>query len=127
MTRDELHGTFNRLFSTPSMTRELKAIRVDELAQVEAGLSTIFPVSYVAFATKYGAIWTPSILDLVTGGDSGIAPEGVSFDVQSFWSADEIIASSKRYWSAGMESNLVGIASDCMGNVFGFRRQQIAG
>jgi hypothetical protein len=33
------------------------------------------------------------------------------------------VSATKAYWSAGMPSDVIGVASDCMGNLFGFRRQ----
>jgi hypothetical protein len=121
MTREELHSTFDRLFAARG---DRQAISTEELARVEAEMTITFPQAYLDFVTKYGAIYTPSILDLVTGGDSETAPEGASFDVQQFLNAEEIIKNSKLYWSGGMDSQLVGIASDCMGNMFAFRRKQ---
>jgi len=123
MTREELHTTFCRLFSAPG---ERTSITLDEIARIEAELKITFPQAYVDFVTKYGAIYTPTILDLVTGGESEIPPDGASFDVQQFLSAEEIVRDSKLYWSGGMDSNLVGIASDSMGNIFGFKRTQSA-
>ena len=121
MTRDEIQSTFVRLFADPGRS---KVVNFSDLSQAEVELSVSFPEAYVAFITKYGAIYTPSILDLVTGGDSEVAPEGASSDVQRLFNAQEIIKDSQAYWSAGMESYLVPIAMDCMGNVFGFHRKQ---
>ena len=121
MIREELHSRFYRLFAAPG---ERQAISIVELNRIETELSVTLPQAYVDFVTKYGAIYTPSILTLVTGGESEEAPEGASWDVQQFWNAQEIIKDSKANWSAGMDSDLVGIASDSMGNVFGFRRKQ---
>jgi hypothetical protein len=121
MTRDEIHSSFVRLFAKQGKEGTVK---IEELTQIEVELSISFPEAYVAFITKYGAIFTPSILDLVTGGESEIAPDGASWDVQEFFNAPEIVKTSQLMWSGGMESYLVPIAMDCMGNVFGFHRRQ---
>jgi hypothetical protein len=44
-------------------------------------------------------------------------------DIQEFLKPKEAIQNTKLYWSAGMPENVIGIASDCMGNMIGFHRQ----
>ena len=83
-----------------------------------------FPRAYLAFLTGYGPIFTPDVLTLVTGGESEEAPEGASFDVREFFEPSEIIKTHQQYSSAGMENWLVPVAMDCMGNVFGFKREE---
>ncbi len=95
-----------------------------DLRRVEEELKVTFPVAYLAFLTQHGAVFTPSILDLVTGGESEQPPEGASFDVQEFFEPDEIIETHRLYSSGGMEDSLVPVAMDCMGNVFGFKREE---
>ncbi len=43
-------------------------------------------------------------------------------NIQDFLSADEAVANSRGYWAAGMPDDVIGVASDCMGNMIGFRR-----
>ena len=119
MQREQLHATFTAAFSEGDSA----PITADALSRTEVELQTIFPASFVAFATRFGAIFTPGILDLVTGGDSEVAPPGASFDVQNFFSDEEIIETTRMYHDAGMDRWFIAIASDCMGNVFGFRQQ----
>lgn len=121
MSRDDIHSEFVRLFA---LKIEPGAIASD-FDQVENRLGTTFPQSLIDFVSRFGPIYTPSILDLITGGESEIAPEGASFDVQNFMGPGEIEDSTATYWSGGMDDWLVVFATDCMGNAFGFRRQQL--
>jgi len=118
MTRAEIHATFTQLFAADSPA----PVPIEDIRAAEGELVTTFPQSYLDFITCYGAIYTPAILDLVTGGESEIAPEGASFDVQNFLTPAEIVETTRLYWSGGMDNWVVAVASDCMGNVFGFRK-----
>jgi hypothetical protein len=119
MTRSDIQTTFVRLFADAGKPQ---AVTKDEVLQAERDLATTFPHSYLGFITTYGPVWTPSILDLVTGGESEVPPVGASWDVHQFFGAAEMVEAAQDYWSGGMESSLVPIATDCMGNIFGFRR-----
>lgn len=120
MDRSQIHSQFADLFAADDPTKKISTL--GEVKQLESTLGTTFPISYVEFITSIGSIFTPSLLDLVTGGESEEAPEGASFDVQNFLDLSEIEETAKAYWSAGMDESLIPIASDCMGNVFGFLR-----
>lgn len=63
----------------------------------------------------------------MTGGDREIAPEGARMDIQNFLSPAEIVETTNTYWAAGMDDWLIAVASDCMGNVFGFRKTDTDG
>lgn len=117
MTRAEIHSSFVTRFAIGRISPSLP----DALADVEAELNTLFPQSFLLFATRFGAIHTHDLEDLVTGGESGAEPEGASFDVQEFYSARDILMTTQAYRSAGMEGAYVVFAADSMGNVFGFR------
>ena len=87
-----------------------------ELDSVEAALDTRLPASFREFMTRFGPVHTPRVLD-------EIADRGLDHpDVQEFLSASEAIEGTKGYWSAGMPDDVIGVASDCMGNMIGFRR-----
>jgi len=118
MQREQLHTVFAATFSAGDPA----PISAEALSRAEVELQPLFPASFVAFATRVGAIFTPGILDLVTGGESEVAPPEASFDVQNFFTAEEIVETTRTYRVAGMDSWFVAIASDCMGNVFGFRQ-----
>ena len=119
MKREDIH----RSFVTEFASGEPSPSGLNDLVRVERELGTIFPQSFVEFMTTFGAVHTPSILDLVTGGESEIAPEGASFDLQEIMTPDAILETTRMYHSGGMDASVVAIASDCMGNVFGFRRR----
>jgi hypothetical protein len=123
MSREEIHSTFVGRFSGPRL-KPAAPVTADDLHRVEEELKLTFPTSYVAFLTHHGPVFTPSILDLVTGGDSEQPPEGASFDVQEFFEPNQIIETHRLYSNGGMEDWLVPVAMDCMGNVFGFKREQ---
>ena len=87
-----------------------------ELDSVDAALDTRLPASFREFMTRFGAVHTPRILDEIN--DRGLDHP----DVQEFLSAKEAIEGTKGYWSAGMPDHVIGVASDCMGNMIGFGR-----
>ena len=118
MNREQLHTAFGDSFAADGSA----PISEDALLGAEGELQTLFPTSFMSFAKKNGAIFTPDILDLVTGGESEIAPPGASFDVQNFFTAEEIVETTRTYHEGGMDSWFIAIASDSMGNVFGFRQ-----
>lgn len=120
MTREQYQLAFVAAFA------EEPAIQIpfDDLMRIESELRTVFPSSFIDFATKIGALFTPSILNLVSGGDSEVPPAEAGFDVQYFFGADEILQTTLSYREAGMDSEMIAIASDSMGNVFGFRQHR---
>jgi SMI1 / KNR4 family (SUKH-1) len=123
MSREQIHNSFVRRFSAPRMNA-VAPVTTDDLQRVEQELAVTFPAAYIAFLTRHGPVFTPSVLDLVTGGDSKQPPEGASFDVQEFFEPKQIIETHQLYTSGGMEDWLVPVAMDCMGNVFGFKREE---
>jgi hypothetical protein len=123
MSREEVHSSFVRRFSDLPL-KPAAPVTADDLHRVEEELEVTFPTAYLAFLTVYGSVFTPSVLDLVTGGDSEQPPEGASFDVREFFEPKQIIETHRLYSSGGMEAWLVPVAMDCMGNVFGFKREE---
>ena len=124
MLREEIHGGFVGRFASPR-SKPASPVTDQDLHRAEEQLKTTFPKSYLAFLTRHGPVFTPSILDLVTGGESEQAPEGASFDVREFFEPEQIVETHRVYLSGGMEEWLVPIAMDCMGNVFGFKRERV--
>ena len=123
MSRVEIHSTFVRRFSGARL-KPAAPVTADDLHRVEEELKVTFPTAYLAFLTHYGPVFTPSVLELVTGGDSEQPPEGASFDVREFFQPNQIIETHRLYSSGGMEDWLVPVAMDGMGNVFGFKREE---
>ena len=89
-----------------------------ELDFVEAALDTKLPVAYREFMTRFGTVHTPCVLDEIS--ESGLDHP----DVQDFLVTNEVVENTKGYWSAGMPDDVIGFASDCMGNMIGFRRSR---
>jgi hypothetical protein len=87
-----------------------------ELDSIEGGLCTKLPLAFRQFMSRYGPVHTPRTLELVT--NLGLDHP----DIQDFLSADEAVGNSRGYWAAGMPDDVIGVASDCMGNMIGFRR-----
>jgi hypothetical protein len=87
-----------------------------ELDGIEVGLNTKLPKTFRAFMRRFGPLYTPSVLDDITNADLDQP------DIQEFLSAKKAIEATKGYWSAGMPDNVIGVASDCMGNMIGFLR-----
>jgi len=86
-----------------------------ELDSIENALETKLPTAYRQFMTRFGVVHTPRILD-------EIVERALSHpDVQDFLSAKEVVECTKMYWSAGMPQHVIGVASDCMGNMIGFQ------
>src|SRR5580765_5463328 len=123
MTREEIHSSFVRQFSAPRV-KPVASVSEEDLQRVERALKVTFPTAYFAFLTHYGPVFTPSILRLTADGASGQSPEAESFDVQEFFKPDEILETHRLYSSGGMEDWLIPVAMDCMGNVFGFKREE---
>jgi hypothetical protein len=122
-SREEIHTSFVNRFASPSL-KPTPIVSDEDLRRVENELGTTFPKSFTSFLTRHGPVFTPSVLKLVTGGESEQAPEGAGFDVQEFFEPNEIVETHRLYSSGGMEEWLIPIAMDCMGNVFGFKREQ---
>ena len=123
MSREEIQECFVRRFSVKALKPTVPAA-AEDILRVEKELKTTFPKAYFSFITHYGPVFTPSILDLVTGGDSDRAPKDAGFDVREFFVPDQIVTTHHLCSDAGMDDWLIPVAMDCMGNVFGFRRAE---
>lgn len=113
-TRAEIHDAFVSRFhfgkrSEPATDQQLDA--------VEAALITKLPTAYRQFMSQHGVAYTPSILREIVDAKLGYP------DIQEFLDPQQAIEISRMYWSGGMPDDVIGIASDCMGNMFGFHRQ----
>jgi hypothetical protein len=121
--RDEIHSSFVERFASLGLKPGLPVTEPD-LRRVEEQLKIIFPKSFLEFLIHHGPVFTPGILDLVPGGESERVPKGARFDVQEFFAPDQIVETHTLYSRGGMDEWLVPIAMDCMGNVFGFKREE---
>jgi hypothetical protein len=91
-----------------------------QLNAIETELNTKLPEAYREFMMRHGEIYTPGILDSI------VAKEIDHPDVQNFLSPREVMDGTRAYWSGGMPDDVIGIASDCMGNMIGFRRHPMS-
>lgn len=114
MNRGELHELFVQRFHFGNPP--LPCTEVD-LNVFEDMLGTTLPSSYREFMRWHGRVYTPDILDEIV--ERGFEHP----DLQDILSPSEAIQNTKAYWSGGMPENLVGVASDCMGNMIGFQRE----
>src|SRR5262245_20429307 len=73
--RSELHRAFAERFQAGKRIRPATA---EQLADAEAALGVLWPESYRQFAMAWGAVYTPSLLDLVVEHKPGFG------DVQQF-------------------------------------------
>jgi hypothetical protein len=89
----------------------------EELDRIESELNTKLPAAFRQFITTYGPVYTPDTLREITDGNIDHP------DIQNVLDPAEAIEGTKGYWSAGMPEDVIGVASDCMGNMIGFRRQ----
>jgi hypothetical protein len=113
MTRAEIH----RQFVTEFAFGDSLGVAVDvDIQGMEQALRTVLPESYIAFIKTQGAVFTPSLLDLVVERNSELR------DIRQILPVHEAARNTKLYWSGGMSEDLIGFASDCMGNMFCFRR-----
>jgi hypothetical protein len=116
-TRAEIHQEFVSRFHSGKRD---KPIPDDKLDAVEQALNTKLPASYRQFMNRFGVVYTPSILD-------EIADRRLEFpDLQEFFKPTDAIKNTKLLWSGEMPQDVIGIATDCMGNIIGFRRQAAA-
>jgi hypothetical protein len=114
-TRADIHETFVARFH---LGGSRTPVTEEQLDVVEAALNTKLPVAYREFMIRSGVVHSQGILHEIV--DKNLEPHP---DVQDFLEPREAIDNTRGYWSAGMPEDVIGIASDCMGNMIGFRRQ----
>lgn len=113
---DAYYASFVRRFAAKSPLAPFSSEHID---RVESELGIALPNNYRAFIQKYGAIRCGDMLDIIVDHESDL------WDILSFSSAEEIIESTKTYVGAGMRDGLICFASDSMGNMFCFQREDI--
>lgn len=112
--RDIIHDQFVARFHSGQRPKPAKS---EQVQLIESELNTRLPRAYHQFVTRFGAIYTPSIL-------REIADKQIDhIDIQQFLEPSETVEDNRGYWSAGMPDDVIGIACDCMGNMIGFHRQ----
>jgi len=110
-SRFELHRAFAERFHAGKRVRPATAA---QLAVAEVALGVLWPDSYRQFATAYGAVYTPSLLDLVVEQKTGFG------DVQRFLTPKQSVTETRR-WQLEPAGGCAAFASDCSGSFFAFR------
>lgn len=113
-TRTDIHDGFVSRFHAGKRPARIAARQLDK---IDEALNTRLPEAYRQFMMRHGAVYTPSILDAVTDAKLGMP------DIQEFLKPKQVIENTKMCWSGEMPNDVIGFASDCMGNMIGFRRQ----
>jgi hypothetical protein len=109
---DFLHQAFAERFHAGKRLRPTTAA---QLTDAEAALGVLWPESYWLFALACGAVYTPSILDLVVERKVKIS------DVQQFLTPNQSVTETRR-WQLDPAGGCAAFASDCMGSFFAFRQ-----
>jgi hypothetical protein len=111
-----MSSTFENFVTRFNRRKDLVPALESDLVFMESALNTVLPSSYRQFVLTYGAVFTPSLLNLIVGHKLEL------FDVQNITSPREAVEGTTAYWSGGMPDDFIGFANDCMGNLFGFKR-----
>jgi len=114
-TRTAIHDDFVARFHIGERHEPVSDAQLDA---IEAELDTKLPSAYREFMTRHGPVYTPDTLKEIADGNIDHP------DIQNVLDPREAIEGTKAYWSGGMPDDLIGIGSDCMGNMIGFRRQE---
>lgn len=111
MVREDLYRRFAARFHAGKRLRPAAEAQVEA---AEAALGVLWPESYGRFALACGALYTPSLLDLIVERKPGWS------DVQQFLTPRQSVAETRR---SGLEpaGTCLVWATDCMGNLFAFR------
>ena len=94
--------------------KRLRPATEAQLAEAESALGVLWPESYREFALTCGAIYSPSLLNLIVTGKPGFS------DVQQFLTPKQSVTETRR-WRLEPAGGCVAFASDCSGNWFAFR------
>ena len=86
----------------------------EQIAEAEAALGVLWPESYRQFALTCGAVYSPSLLDMIMGRKPGFS------DVQQFLTPKQSVTETRR-WRLDPTGGCMAFASDSSGNWFAFR------
>jgi hypothetical protein len=110
--QSELHRAFAERFHAGKRLRPATAA---QLADAEAALGVLWPESYRQFAMACGAVYTPSLLDLIVEHKPGFG------DVQQFLTPKQSVTETRR-WRLEPAGGYAAFANDCSGSFFAFRQ-----
>lgn len=94
--------------------KRLRAATEVQIAEAESALGVLWPESYRQFALNFGAVYSPSLLDLIAKQRPGFS------DVQQFLTPKQSVTETRR-WHLEPAGKCLAIASDSSGNWFAFR------
>lgn len=110
--RADLYRAFAERFHAGKRLRPATAA---QLTDAETALGVLWPEAYRQFAMACGAVYTPSILDLVVEHKPGFG------DVQQFLTPKQSVTETRR-WLLDPEGGCAAFAGDCSGSFFAFRQ-----
>ncbi len=114
-TQDEVFAAFVEKWV--GKTRPRRGLDRD-LVALERELGIVLPASYVTFLLTYGVCGTTlSLLHSIVEGEHDV------HDLSWFDDPRKVAEGTAIYESGGMPKGYVGFGSDCMGNMFLFRRR----
>lgn len=90
-----------------------------DINSLETDYQIKLPADYREFLSEYGDLWTPNILDLIDDNELDLN------DVQDFWKVERIKHDKENEWASQLDTDLIPFASDCMGNIFSFKTEQL--
>lgn len=109
----QIFSEFSKKYSCESPNR---LVSLETLAVSETKLKYEFPGSYREYVLEHGATYCPDLLNLVVEHEVELP------DIQEFILVSELPYTNEIYWSGGMPAEYIAFASDCMGNMFCFKR-----
>ncbi len=110
-SRAELYQHFAERFHAG---RRLRPAPEAQVAAAETALGLLWPDSYRQFALACGAVYCPSILDLIVESKTDYS------DVQQFLTPRQSVTETRR-WQLEPSGGCLAFATDCMGSFFAFR------
>jgi hypothetical protein len=111
---------FSKFASLYNRSDETRSVSLAEIKVLEDALKIKLPDDFKLFMQTYGSLWTPDILDIIVDNDIDM------HDIQQFWPPDEIIEDKKSGITNQIElEDLIPFASDCMGNIYAFKTNDI--
>jgi hypothetical protein len=114
--RSATYAEFAARFATDRMEGPARACDLSAIEQIEEALETFLPCSYRMFLHTCGPLFVPDLWDEIVRRELGAWP------VREFFDPEGVVNDTRLAWSGGMPRDVVGIASDFAGNLFGFRR-----
>ena len=83
---------------------------------IESSLGVRLPESYREFVTRYGAVWTPELIECT------LAQKAAYSSVQDFLKPTQILSETRNWRKLCLPADYVAFATDCTGSLFAFRQ-----